>query len=201
MKLSNKEKKCKQKSLLLFMDVHQRKSHTSLSKIYFWTATIHKWLPLLENDFNKQIIVDSLKYLSDKELITVYAFVIMPNHIHLIWQQNDLNGKETPKGSLLKHSAHLFLKQLKENRISKYYEVNEANKKHEIWQRDSLGIEIYSKEVAKQKINYIHFNPVSGKWLLAKDDLGYHFSSAKFYETGVDEFGFLKNIFTLFDGD
>ena len=24
------------------------------------------------------------------------------------------------------------------------YEVNAANKKHEFWQRDSLGIEIYS---------------------------------------------------------
>jgi putative transposase len=183
------------------MEIHQRKSYTAINKIYFWTATIHKWLPLLGNDFNKQIIVDSLKYLSDKKLITVYAFVLMPNHIHLVWQQNALNGKETPKGSLLKHSAHLFLKQLKENGTSNLYEVNEANKKHEIWQRDSLGIEIYSREVAKQKLDYIHFNPVSGKWLLAKDDLDYHFSSARFYENGIDEFGFLKNIFTLFDGD
>ncbi len=157
--------------------------------------------PLLKSDLNKQIIVDSLRYLSDKELITVYAFVIMPNHIHFIWWQNYLNGEETPKGSLLKHSAHLFLKQSKANGTSKFYEVNGANKKHEIWQRDSLGIEIYSREVAKQKIDYIHFNPISGKWQLAKDDLSYHFSSARFYETGIDEFGFLKNIYNLFDGD
>ncbi len=183
------------------MEIKQRKSYTFINKIYFWTATIHKWLPLLENDFNKQVIVDSLNYLSDKELITVYAFVIMPNHVHLIWQQNGLNGKETPKGSLLKHTAHLFLKQLKENGTSKYYEVNDANKKHEIWQRDSLGIEIHSREVAKQKVDYIHFNPLSGKWMLAKDDLNYHYSSASFYETGFDEFGFLSNVFTMFDGD
>jgi putative transposase len=183
------------------MEIQQRKSYTAINKIYFWTATIHKWLPLLENDINKQIIVDTLKYLSDKDLITVYAFVIMPNHIHLVWQQNALNGKETPKGSLLKHSAHLFLKQLKENGTTNLYKVNEANKKHEIWQRDSLSIEIYSREVAKQKLDYIHYNPVSGKWLLAKDDLDYHFSSARFYESGEDEFGFLKNIFLLFDGD
>ncbi len=189
------------------MESQQRKSHTSLSKIYFWTATIHKWLPLLENDINKQVVVDSLKYLSDKKLITVYAFVIMPNHIHLIWQQNTINGKETPKGSLLKHTAHQFLKQLKKDGSCKMYEVNEANKKHEIWQRDSLGIEIYSREVARQKIDYIHFNPVNGKWVLSKDDLSYNYSSARFYpqdavhETGVDEFGFLKNIFTLFDGE
>ena len=183
------------------MLTEQRKSHTALNKIYFWTATIHKWIPLLENDLNKQIIVDSLKYLSDKELITVYAFVIMPNHIHLVWRQDNLNGKETAKGSLLKYSAHLFLKELKAESASKDYEVNEANKKHEIWQRDSLGIEIYSREVAKQKLDYIHFNPVTGKWQLAKDDLDYYFSSARFYETGIDEFGFLKNIYNFFDGD
>jgi putative transposase len=161
-------------------------------------------LPLLLNDFNKQIIVDSLKYLSDNKLITVYAFAPqacgVPNHFHLVWEQNKMNVKETAKGSLLKHSAHAFLKVLKENGTSNLHEVNAANKKHEIWQRDSLGIEIYSREVAKQKLDYIHFNPVSGKWLLAKDDLSYHFSSARFYENGVDEFGFLKNIFTLFDG-
>ena len=82
-------------------------------------------------------------------MITVYAFVIMPNHIHLIWQQNKLNGKETPKGSLLKYTSHEFLKQLKAEGKSYLYEVNAANKKHEIWQRDSLGIEIYSGKVAR----------------------------------------------------
>jgi hypothetical protein len=45
------------------------------------------------------------------------------------------------------------------------------------------------------KIDYIHFNPVSGKWNLAKDYLDYYYSSAGFYETGVDEFGFLNNLF------
>ena len=183
------------------MITDQRKSYTEINKIYFWTATIHKWLPLLSGENNKQIIIDSLKYLSDKKLITVFGFVIMPNHIHLIWQQNNLNGKETPKGSLLKHTAHLFLKELKANGNSKYYEVNEANKKHEIWQRDSLGVEIYSREVARQKLDYMHFNPVTGKWKLSKDDLDYHFSSARFYETGIDDFGFLNNIFKRFDGD
>ena len=84
---------------------------------------------------------------------------------------------------------------------SKYYEVNQANKKHEIWQIDSLGIEIYSREVAKQKLDYIHFNSITGKWKLSKDDLDYYFSSSRFYQTGIDDFGFLNNIFNVFDGD
>ncbi|MGG9970944.1 transposase [Ferruginibacter sp. SUN002] len=178
-----------------------RKSYTSIGEIYFWTATIHKWMYLLENDLNKQMIIDYLKKLSDENLISVYGFVIMPNHIHLIWQQNKLNGKETPQGSLLKYTGHEFLKILKTENKSHLYEVNAANKKHEIWQRDSLGIKIYSVKVAKQKLEYVHNNPVAGKWQLSNDYLSYHYSSARFYEGGIDEFGFLKNIFTVLYGD
>ena len=80
------------------------------------------------------------------------------------------------------------------------YEVTASNKKHEIWRLDSLSIEIYSRKVANQKIDYIHFNPVNGKWQLAKNHLEYYYSSARFYEFGIDEFGFLHNLFDVFDG-
>ena len=36
-----------------------------------------------------------------------------------------------------------------------------------------------------QKINYIHHNPVNGKWNLAKDFVSYEHSSASFYELGI----------------
>jgi putative transposase len=155
----------------------------------------------LASHANKQLIISYLKKLSDEGLVTIYAFVIMPNHVHFIWKQNKLNGKETPQGSFLKYTAHEFLKSLKEQSLSFQYEVKAANKKHEIWQRDSVSVEIYSRHVAEQKLRYIHFNPLSKKWSLAKDDLSYFWSSARFYETGVDEFGFLNNLFTIFDGD
>jgi putative transposase len=183
------------------MQTVHRKSYTTTNKIYFFTATIHKWLPLLAQDNNEQLITDYLKKLSDDGFIKVYAFVLMPNHVHIIWQQNKLNGKETPQGSFLKYTAHEFLKKLKASGQSILYEVNAANKKHELWQRDSLSVEIYSRAVAEQKLRYIHFNPVNKKWQLAKDDLGYYYSSARFYETGVDEFGFLTNLYKVFDGD
>jgi putative transposase len=139
----------------------QRKSYNTTNKIYFFTATIHKWLPLLADDNNQQLITEYLKKLCDEGLITVFAFVLMPNHVHFIWQQNKLNGRETPQGSFLKYTAHEFLKKLKINGKSKMYEVNAANKKHELWQRDSLSVEIYSREVAMQKLQYIHFNPLA----------------------------------------
>ena len=91
----------------------QRKSYNTTNKIYFFTATIHQWLPLLAQENNQQLIINCLKKLCDDGLLTVYGFVLMPNHVHIIWQQNKLNGKETPQGSFLKHTAHEFLKKLK----------------------------------------------------------------------------------------
>lgn len=61
-----------------------------------------------------------------------------------------------------------------------YNEINALNKKHEIWPRDSLSIEIFSKNFAIQKLDYIHVNPISGKWNLAKDYLDYFYSPQGF---------------------
>ena len=124
----------------------------------------------------------------------------MPNHIHLIWQQNKLNGKEAAFSSFLKYTAHILLRQLKNNGLGDSFKVNASNKEFEFWQRDSMAIEIYSRRVARQKIDYIHTNPVCGKWRLATADIHYNYSSAKFYHSGVDDFGFLNDMFAYFDG-
>ncbi len=111
------------------MQPHFRKSHTALNKIYFWTATIHNWLPLLTENKNKDLVIRYMKQLSDANLITVYEFVLMPNHIHLIWKQENMNGKETPKESFLKSTAHEFLKKLKMENLSYHYQETSCKAK------------------------------------------------------------------------
>ena len=64
-----------------------------IGHVYFYTATILKWQNLLKPDKYKDIIISSLKYLVDNKKIEVYAFVIMPNHIHIIWKMLEMNGK------------------------------------------------------------------------------------------------------------
>jgi putative transposase len=174
---------------------HRRKSYIEIGEIFFWTATINSWQRLLVEDRYKDIIISSLEYLSNTGKIDVYAFVIMPNHIHIIWKTKDLNGKETAQGSFLKFTAHEFRKLLIMDEGLYKYKVQAENKKHELWQRDSLAIRIYSKEVAFQKLVYIHNNPLAERWQLAKDPCDYIYSSAKFYKNGDNNrFPFLKDI-------
>ena len=176
------------------MNTQIRKSHTYFHKIYFWTATIHNWLPLLQANENKELILSSLKKLSDVKLISLYAFVIMPNHIHLIWSQHGMNGKETPKESFEKYTGHMFLRQLNRNKESlQEYATEQSDRNYIFWQRDPLAILIRNRKMAAEKIDYMHYNPLQPHWQLCKDPVEYRYSSAKFYETGEDEFKMLTH--------
>ena len=71
------------------------------------------------------------------------------------------------------------------------YEVNAIDRKYNFWQRDSLNIELFTAAVFQQKLNYIHYNPVKANLCTLPED--YHFSSALFYEKGIDHFGFIDH--------
>ncbi len=174
-----------------------RKSLMELGAIYFWTATINSWHHLLKPDHYKDEIVSSLRTLSERGKIDVFGFVIMPNHIHLIWRALELNGKETPQGSLLKFTAHQFKKMLIADggyAALEPFAVDRHNKFYEFWQRDSLAIPLFTKPVAFQKLIYMHNNSLHERWLLAPTAEDYKYSSARYYATGIDDFGFLKNL-------
>ncbi len=174
----------------------QRNSTMLLNEVYFWTATINDWKHLLASDEFKNIIINSLKDLVSREKIIVYAFAIMPNHIHIIWKMKALNGKEMPYASFNKFTAHQFQKLLKQNQSDflNQFKVEEQERKYRFWQRDALAIIMDSREKVFQKIEYIHNNPLQEKWNLAKEPADYKWSSAKFYETETDDFHFLTHI-------
>jgi REP element-mobilizing transposase RayT len=52
----------------------------------YFTATNLEWKKLLRPDKHKDVITDSLRFLVTEKRIVLYAFVIMINHIHLIWR-------------------------------------------------------------------------------------------------------------------
>lgn len=173
-----------------------RKSYIHIGEIYFWTATINSWMKLLMNDRYKDIIISSFGYLSNAGKIDVFAFVIMPNHIHVIWRINAINGKEAAQGSFLKYTAHEFRKLLmgEDPAMFSLYAVEASNKLHEFWQRDPLAIHLYSREVAYQKLDYLHRNPTAKHWQLVDDYVNYTYSSVRFYELNIKEYDFLKDL-------
>lgn len=165
-------------------------------EIYFWTATIRHWSSLLLDDNYKTIVMDSLAYLSSRSFMDIFAFVVMPNHIHLIWRKNKTNGKESGAGSFLKYTAHNFKKMLRQKEPDKLslYRVDASNKRYEFWQRDPLALHLSKPDMSMRVLNYIHNNPLASHWQLVNDPCAYKYSSAAYYEKGGNDFGFLKHI-------
>ncbi|HYH16315.1 MAG TPA: hypothetical protein VD794_13895, partial [Flavisolibacter sp.] len=65
---------------------------------------------------------------------------------------------------------------------------------HAFWQRDSLAIHLANQQMAFQKLDYIHNNPLAEHWQLVQDPSDYTYSSAAFYERGKSDFPFLKDL-------
>ena len=170
-----------------------RNSYTELNEVYFWTITINKWQPLLKSDENKMIIINSLQWLVQKELVKIYGYVIMPNHIHLMWEQLEMNGKEYPKNSFEKFTAKTFVNKMKASNDGnlKNFAVTSTDRQYNIWLRDPLAIRVFCREMAAQKLDYMHLNPMQPHWLLCTNPADYRFSSAIFYEQDINEFNLL----------
>ena len=64
-------------------------------------------------------------------------------------------------------------------------------RKYLVWERNPLNIDLWTKEVFIQKMEYIHYNPVVAGLCTYPEE--YKYSSAKFCETGMDEFSILTH--------
>ena len=161
-------------------------TYINYENIYFFTATIVRWQKLLDNDEFKIIIVDSFRHFSH-ERCDFYSFVIMPNHIHVILQlKNDT--KASFQRDFLKFTAQNFLKiMLNSNHYRmKDYRSDLKDRNFQIWKKNPFWVELSYPHKYYVKLEYIHKNPLAGKWRLADSILTYPWSSAKFHE-GLDQ--------------
>ena len=154
--------------------------------LYFTTATILEWKHLLKKDVLKDIVIDSLRFLVREERAVVYDFVIMPNHIHLIWCIPEPHLLTDVKSALLSYTGHQFKKVLRASypQVLEKFRVDLSDRQYQFWERNPLSVEIYYDKVRWQKAQYIHWNPCVGKWNLAERPEAYKYSSAYKSEEG-----------------
>lgn len=82
---------------------------------HFYTATIYEWKHLLYENKHKDIIINSLEFLVKDKRIILNAFVIMNNHIHLIWQPLSGCTLSDIQSSFMKYTAQQLKRSLVEN--------------------------------------------------------------------------------------
>ena len=162
--------------------------------VRFFTATILEWKPLLRQDKYKLLILDSLRFLVQQGRVKVYGFTIMINHIHLIWHIQPGYKREDVQRDFLKYTAQQILADLQKNHpaVLPHFLVNASDRKYQIWERNPLSIDLWSRETFQQKLTYMHHNPVRAGICRWPEE--YRWSSALFYHTGEDNFGWLTHL-------
>ncbi len=109
----------------------------------FYTATILEWKHLLTDDKNKNIIINSLQFLVNEKRIILNAFVIMSNHIHLIWQPTFHFTLTDIQSSFMKYTAQQLKRSLGDSDkvMLEEFKVNKYDRTYQIWKRESLSVE------------------------------------------------------------
>jgi len=160
----------------------------------FFTATNLEWKKLLQPDKYKDIVIESMRFLVNEKRVNINAFVIMPNHIHLIWQMQKAHKPEDVQRDFLKYTAQRIKADLKKNHpaVLERFKVNARDRRYQFWERNSLGIELRTQKAYLQKLDYIHYNPVkTGLCILPEE---YHYSSASLYELNKTMWDFLSRV-------
>ena len=159
----------------------------------FFTATIQGWKHLLKPDKYKDILVESFRFLVREQRLSINAFVIMSNHLHTIWQIEEGHELDEVQRDFLKFTAQQIKLDLTINhpKVLQHFRKNGSDREYQFWKRKSLSVDLYTEAVLLQKLNYIHLNPVKAGLCELPED--YHYSSAKFYYSGADDFGFLTH--------
>ncbi|WP_448701411.1 transposase [Mucilaginibacter sp. AW1-3] len=172
-----------------------RTQHQLTEQIWFITFTCYKWLPLFEITKSYDLIYNWLVFIREKHNIETFAFVIMPNHVHLLLYIPDdkinlnklmANAKRFIAYGLVKKLQETGNEQLLITLTNACSEKEKAKGQlHKIFEPSFDAKPVYSTAFWEQKLDYIHNNPVSGKWSLCAEYTNYPHSSASFYIDGV----------------
>lgn len=62
----------------------------------------------------------------------------------------------------MKYTAQMLIKDLRNNHneVLERFKVKASDRKYQIWERNALSVALWSQIVFRQKLNYIHANPV-----------------------------------------
>src|ERR1041385_2023682 len=137
---------------------------------YFITTTVVDWIDVFIRKNHKQCIVDALAYCQKNKGLKIYAWCLMPSHLHMIVGANDGHNLSDIIRDFKRYTSKNILRQIIEEPesrrdwmlkcFSKAASEHPKAGKYKFWQDGYRPIVLYSPKFTFQKLHYIHNNPV-----------------------------------------
>ncbi|RJO65912.1 MAG: hypothetical protein C4523_14870 [Myxococcales bacterium] len=144
--------------------------------VYFITPTVRRWYYLFDRFQRWEILAQSLRFCRENKKVRLYGYVFMLNHLHLIVHAPDVAGfvhafkRFTSRALLDNVRTH-------EPKALELFETEQGS--HEIWRRTNMPELIEEEKFFRQKLEYIHNNPVRKQYVYQPED--WYWSSARYY--------------------
>jgi len=159
----------------------RRRTYEDRPYAHFVTFSCYKRRRLLDEDQPRRILLSELNDQLGRQHAKCVGFVIMPDHVHaIIW---------LPEVGKLSRFLQSW-KRLSSYRIRAWYRKIDAQYFEKVqmgtqfWTAKSFSFEIYSAAKLREKLEYMHSNPVRGG--LVDRSIDWQWSSARWYESQQD---------------
>ena len=150
---------------------------------HFLTCTVVAWLPVFTQPDTVQIVLDSWRLLQEQGRLALYGYVVLENHLHLIASAPDLS--KTLK-EFKSFTARRILDLLESRRVRVFLDQlafhkarHKTESRYQLWQEGSHPQLIQGEEMMRQKLDYLHDNPVKRGYV--DDPTHWRYSSARNY--------------------
>ncbi len=159
------------------------------SATYFLTSATVWWTPIFISNLTCDVLVNSLAYCQQNKGLRIHGYVIMPNHFHLVVTASPQDSLPSIMRDFKRFTSRELIRTLESSgwelpiRIFRKSGMACGTKQeYKVWQDEYHPIALFSEEVLRVKLEYLHQNPVRKGLVRKASDWWY--SSAGFYETG-----------------
>lgn len=174
------------------------------SALYFVSFATVNWIEVFTRQIYFNVLAESIIFCRAKKGMELYAYCFMPSHVHLLFRSSNEQPMELLR-DFKKHTAKKLIEAIQNNPLESRKELllwlferagkKKANiSKYQFWQHNNQPIELWSNKVIKQKIDYIHNNPVELGFVT--NPIDWKYSSARNFQDDqtileIDATGFL----------
>ena len=139
-------------------------------ELYFITIAVVSWQPVFIRREYSEHVMTCLRHCRDRKGLEIYAYVLMPNHLHAVVRSGGRPLAATMR-DVKSYSAKTLIQLIADNPqesrreplarlFAGYGEHNAMNRDDQFWQNGYHPIELHTPAVTRPKIAYIHQNPV-----------------------------------------
>jgi len=136
-------------------------------KIFFTTTTIVGWTYVFTSVPYFEAIMESLRYCLRNKRLHLHGYVIMPNHAHYIMSTDTERNLSDIMRDFGTHTSREITRMLKEEGrdgiLDVFHEAAQQDGRgndFKVWQEGFRPVAIVSDKFFRQKLGYLHANPV-----------------------------------------